>query len=515
MAILQLSRITNRKGLSENLPQLAGAEFGWVLDDRKLYIGNGTIIDGAPVIGNTEILTEHSNILELGSTYTYKGVNSAEVVTTDGEGDIVRSITSKFDDFASVKDFGAVGDGITDDTAAINWALFQLFCTLQSGRARRSLYFPAGVYKVTGTILIPPHAKLWGEGISSSIIEYTLDPLNPVTHVAATADINCLSGPGMIVDSEGAPEGIEMVSMSIRSNEDISILLIINALSTSFDHVELKGPRTFEDSKSLGEGTTTIEITGSSRDISFTKMLTSGTTYALRAIDAGIKGVVFENSRLDLHYKGVVISDAGPTGVIITRNIFDNIALQGIEMGNSPFNSSAFNVFYDVGNGLSTSPIAPVISMLNKDCTSIGDQFERDDTDNDIQPRVQLPADGGGIAFDGSHSLKLGAYERLVGVEALLDIAETLTPIVTFNSQVANTFKIDYNIFRDGESRMGTMFITNNASTVEYNEEFTQSADLGIDLSVVQVGITASSTLEFYMTSGNTAIMNYSIVRMD
>ena len=32
MAIVQVSRITNRKGLSENLPQLAGAEFGWVID---------------------------------------------------------------------------------------------------------------------------------------------------------------------------------------------------------------------------------------------------------------------------------------------------------------------------------------------------------------------------------------------------------------------------------------------------------------------------------------------------
>ena len=35
MAIVQVSRITNRKGLSENLPQLAGAEFGWVIDSRQ------------------------------------------------------------------------------------------------------------------------------------------------------------------------------------------------------------------------------------------------------------------------------------------------------------------------------------------------------------------------------------------------------------------------------------------------------------------------------------------------
>lgn len=65
MAIVQISRITNRSGLTENLPQLAGAELGWCIDTRRLFIGNGTIQDGAPTIGNTEILTEYSDILEI------------------------------------------------------------------------------------------------------------------------------------------------------------------------------------------------------------------------------------------------------------------------------------------------------------------------------------------------------------------------------------------------------------------------------------------------------------------
>ena len=62
MAIVQVSRITNRKGLEVDLPQLAGAELGWATDARRLYIGNGTLTDGAPVIGNTEILTEFSEV---------------------------------------------------------------------------------------------------------------------------------------------------------------------------------------------------------------------------------------------------------------------------------------------------------------------------------------------------------------------------------------------------------------------------------------------------------------------
>lgn len=63
MAIVQISQITNRKGRQENLPQLAGAELGWSVDSRRLYIGNGTLQEGAPEIGNTEILTEFSEIV--------------------------------------------------------------------------------------------------------------------------------------------------------------------------------------------------------------------------------------------------------------------------------------------------------------------------------------------------------------------------------------------------------------------------------------------------------------------
>jgi len=62
MAIVQISQIKHRRGTSENLPQLASAELGWSIDSQQLYIGNGTLEEGAPEVGNTEILTQYSNI---------------------------------------------------------------------------------------------------------------------------------------------------------------------------------------------------------------------------------------------------------------------------------------------------------------------------------------------------------------------------------------------------------------------------------------------------------------------
>lgn len=62
MAIVQVSQVKHRHGLQQDLPQLATAELGWSVDSRRLYIGNGTLSEGAPEVGNTEVLTEYSNL---------------------------------------------------------------------------------------------------------------------------------------------------------------------------------------------------------------------------------------------------------------------------------------------------------------------------------------------------------------------------------------------------------------------------------------------------------------------
>jgi hypothetical protein len=83
----------------------------------------------------------------------------------------------KLNDLVSVKDFGAKGDGVTDDTAAINaainyWAPFQTFVT-NGGR----VYFPTGRYKITSTInLTGKHGIfLQGSGVHATEIFATGD----------------------------------------------------------------------------------------------------------------------------------------------------------------------------------------------------------------------------------------------------------------------------------------------------------------------------------------------------
>src|SRR6266568_575809 len=58
-----------------------------------------------------------------------------------------RTLDDRFADIKNVKDFGATGDGTTDDTAAI-----QATVDWTSAANRGTIYFPPGTYKVTSAI---------------------------------------------------------------------------------------------------------------------------------------------------------------------------------------------------------------------------------------------------------------------------------------------------------------------------------------------------------------------------
>ena len=73
----------------------------------------------------------------------------------------------------NVKDFGAVGDGVTDDTTAIQAAL--TYATPSSSTTfvatgGKSVHLPAGKYKISGELSIPAFVNLIGEGKGLSTI---------------------------------------------------------------------------------------------------------------------------------------------------------------------------------------------------------------------------------------------------------------------------------------------------------------------------------------------------------
>jgi hypothetical protein len=77
-------------------------------------------------------------------------------------GAVARTQHDKNAEWVSVKDFGAVGDGVVDDADAINLAL-------SSGA--KKIHAPYGIYKILKTIAIPKGVSLIGDGISATIFD--------------------------------------------------------------------------------------------------------------------------------------------------------------------------------------------------------------------------------------------------------------------------------------------------------------------------------------------------------
>ena len=173
MPIVQISRIQHRRGKRTDLPQLAAGELGWVIDEQRLFIGNGTVADGAPAVGNTEIVTAGASSFTTALNYVYKGyLGDGTPIQTGASGDYSRTLQQRLDDTVSVKAFGALGDNSTNDTAAIQRALDELYSDTDQDdtRARRILLFPAGTYLITSALKIPPFAHIVGEGPDKTVI---------------------------------------------------------------------------------------------------------------------------------------------------------------------------------------------------------------------------------------------------------------------------------------------------------------------------------------------------------
>lgn len=79
----------------------------------------------------------------------------------------------KLNDVVSVRDFGAVGDGVTDDTVAIQAAL--------TAAAGKSVYFPAGSYAINAALSVPANTYVYAESGTATVTQSTAGGVNAFT----------------------------------------------------------------------------------------------------------------------------------------------------------------------------------------------------------------------------------------------------------------------------------------------------------------------------------------------
>lgn len=136
-------------------------------------LANGTQVyasGGATYEGNRFVFTTDDPI--------QPGTSSITIELSSDSASLAVQLKSLY--FVSVKDaaYGAVGNGIADDTAEIQAAITAMGALSGGG----SVFFPKGTYLHTG-LSVPSNVTLWGEGFSS--ILYLANSANAPSIVAA------------------------------------------------------------------------------------------------------------------------------------------------------------------------------------------------------------------------------------------------------------------------------------------------------------------------------------------
>lgn len=510
MAIVSISKIQHRRGIYDDLPQLSSAEFGWALDQRRLFIGNGTLEEGAPQIGVTEILTENSDIAAT-LAYVYTGLDQTGYVAN---GTVSRSLTYKLDDFVNIRDFGATGDGVTDDSAAINSALSSIYCAHDDERTYRTLYFPAGTYNIEGIIYIPAHANLVGEGAGSTIIKL----ISGSTYVARTADSEFQVDAAIGTTGGTAPTNIIVQNMTFYNAAGNNVLALDYTTNSQFINCEFKADLTAP----VTSGTDAcVTIRGSSsyptRNVIFSGCYFKASKVGVRADNDNYTSQInFHDCEFNTLYQGLKLGTAsvGPTSVRLVSSYLASITDIGFYvLAGSSKNISSHNYYNGVGG---TSPATnAVIKFVSSGNISFGDVFTRSAADELIYPTIDVGATTNmGLVVD--RYLAHGKYRQGPGLTATLSDNQSVATSSTVTFAATNlTTEIYYSITRGTKTRHGVFRIVSDTNGTSYSDDYEENnGDIGVTLSAVFSGGTI--TLKYTTTNtGASATLRYSVRQID
>ena len=173
--------------------------------------------------------------------HIYHATDSSITTGPTANNPTTRLLQDKLDDLVSAYDFGVTGNGVADDTVALQRAINQLFLnptTKSSGtsviakRTRVTLALQPGVYNISSTLYVPAYASIVGAGSDKTFIYY-----NPVSTVTG-ATINgqtVLTTSGATARMEGAlitGNGIPVGASIVSAVAGVSVTLSANATVT-------------------------------------------------------------------------------------------------------------------------------------------------------------------------------------------------------------------------------------------------------------------------------------------
>jgi hypothetical protein len=526
MAIIQISRIQHRRGLDQDLPNLASAEFGWAVDTQKLYIGNGTLLEGAPAEGVTEILTENTNLVDQIDEYIFQGSQTGYTSQTGPDllNPVERTLQDRLDDQVSVKAFGATGDGVTDDTAAVQRALDQVYFNTfayTTPQLRRIVMFPAGRYIISNSLKIPGYAHLVGEGKDRTYIRQT-DPNYAVMQLKdSVGNFGASYGTG----SPSYPPRVLVEGMVLEQiNQDKHIVELNASQDVTFRRVKFQGNTNGSSDRAGIYGRSTVGV-----DISHVTVDNCEFFNCYRGMDLVANVCKITNSVFYDSLYGITMDSTSANltnyGVKITNNAFDAIKFQGIVIKNNInvlTNSitSANDFGANVGTGWGTGINSSLIELQGRGVYSVGDTHTRTTAAPGPLQRPIQTAGLGNVLIDNQEGITTGLARRSSGWATTLSSAQTnANSAILIASALDNAVRFNYTIRRDSASRVGTITVNFDGSNIDWTDEFSERPNNAVlytppgSTGTILTPTVAGSNvwLHYTTTAGSTAKITYSV----
>lgn len=520
MAITSISRISHRRGLKVDLPvHLHEGELGWCIDTRELFIGNGQGYNG-----NSQILSQWSPNDQL-ITHIYNG--STSIPATTGplpDTPIIRSLGSIFDDFVSVKDYGAQGDGITDDTDAIQRAFDDVWNTMApnpGGQASlRCIIFPSGNYLISKTLYIGPNTGLVGEGTGRTVFIMGTNINNP-SCILSTQDSLAQTGANIGLLNAILPSNIKIKGVTLNASlfPTLDGIDLQRASKVQIDDFSVIGswqPGQNPISQNVKVTNGIIIQTLGSLYLADTIRISN---YSAQNLGGGLycndpaRYIVVDNFDINTCFRGAVFepnianSTNGASYVRIVNGTFRNIDWYGLYASGSNNGVTSCNNTYDnVGDVYDVPPIS--FDVATSGCSSINDLFSVQG-----RPRIALGNMYENILISPQQVSINSNQPIALGPIVLLDGSTNVPTGISYSGALYSTIFLEYSIVRGRARRSGKLIIVSDGVSVEFD-------DYGIDLNVPLYGavgvtwtaniIAGAATLNYTTTvTGTNAILTY------
>ena len=400
MAVVQISRIQIRRGqknAGSGLPQLASGELGWAVDTQELFIGNGSVAEGSPAVGNTKVLTQFDNIFALADSYTYRKDDEFLLTGGDVASPVLRTLQDRLDDRVSVRSFGLTGKTAQNATVRLQAAIDQLYLNdalKGTAQSRVILHLEPGEYIIDGPISLPPYATLVGAGSDKTIIRTVTAGVDMFTTVNSSSIVGTpASNAGTTTITQ--PKNIRLEGITLETTVGNKALVLNNCKDSIFKDVKFKG--TWQSGGTVATTDVAVEMnslsgTVETKNNTFENCVFEGFAYAVIS-DWDIHnntwascnfntlqwGITFGAGLITLNAADSSGKEVGPYNNSWTGCQFNDINKNAVYIKFGQGNKSERNFYKMVGTngGPEQTPTDAVIKYSVPSNTSIEDNFTR------------------------------------------------------------------------------------------------------------------------------------------